>query len=121
MNPYARPYACPSCKDFRFRTRYSASRQTDLVKCDKCGLMEKEEYDAFRRDAWKASHALPQICELDLSPEEFKVYEIARQQYPQTSKTTVLSWMEGQRYDPAKDETFLAEAREKFKEWRNRP
>lgn len=120
MNPFAVPYACPKCKDFRYLARYASARQGDLVKCDKCGLMESDEYEAFKRDAWKANHRQPEICELDLTPDEFKVYEAARAQYPQVSKTTVLSWMEGQRYDPSKDQEFLAEAREKFKPWRAR-
>jgi hypothetical protein len=60
------------------------------------------------------------ICELDLTPEEFKVFETMKVLNPHASKATVLSWMEGQRYDPAKDEEFLVEARQKFKEWKHR-
>ena len=115
MNPFARPYACPVCRDSRMRTRSSRASKTDLVACDVCGLMNTEEYEKFRRDAWIRDHKPPTICELDLTPAELTVYKQMRMTHPKVSKTTVLSWMEGQRYDPSKDEEFLAEAREKFK------
>src|SRR5512135_3056 len=120
MNPFARPYACPRCKDSRVLTRSSRATKTDLVPCDSCGLLTPDEYDKFRSDAWIRDHKPPQITELNLTLDELAVYKQMRISYPKVSKTTVLSWMEGQRYDPAKDPEFLGEAREAFKKWRNR-
>lgn len=121
MNPFALPFACPTCNDTRTITRrIEAHRPNDLIPCPKCGQMEDEEYDRFRKDAWLAAHPRPTITELDMSLDELAVMKRMRADYPKVSKLTVLSWMEGQRYQPAKDEEFLAEAREKFKEWRNR-
>lgn len=120
MNPYARPYACPTCQDCRVVTRWPSARDKDLVRCQKCGLLNDEEYERFRRDAWVRDHTPPEICQLDLAPEEFKTYERMRAEHPNASKLTLLSWIEGQRYDPAKDPEFLAEARVKFREWKNR-
>lgn len=119
-NPYARPYACPRCLDSRVVTRHASARKDDLVPCDRCGLLSTEAYDLFRRDAWIKAQVPPEICELDLTPEEFETFTAFRQQHPNTSKKTILTWIEGQRYDPAKDAEFLAEARQKFKEWKHR-
>jgi hypothetical protein len=82
--------------------------------------MGSEEYDEFGRRRWAESQKPPEITLLDLTPGEFKTYELMRVQNPKASKMTVLSWTEGQRYDPSKDEEFLGEAREAFRVWRNR-
>lgn len=95
-------------------------RLNDVVPCDKCGLLNDEEYDRFRRDAWIRDSVPPAISQLDLTPEEFKTYEMMRLHHPKASKSTLLSWMEGQRYNPAEDVEFLEDARAKFKEWRAR-
>ncbi len=120
MNPFAMPFACPRCQDSRVVTRFPSARGKDIVKCRDCGSMTDEEYDRFRRDAWAKAHKPPSICELDLTPAEFETYQKMRLEHPNASKFTVLSWIEGQRYDPSKDEEFLAEARVKFREWRSR-
>lgn len=101
-------------------TRTARATKTDLVPCDACGTLTPDEYDRFTRDAWIKNTKPPGICELDLTNAELDIYKRMKQQNPHASKTTVLSWIEGQRYDPAKDEEFLKEAREKFKEWRAR-
>ena len=119
-NPYARPPYCSLCGDFRVRTRNARASKSDLVPCDRCGLLTEDEYQRFKRDAWIKNQTPPTICELDLTPEEFKVCETLKALNPHASKATVLSWMEGQRYDPSKDEEFLREARQKFKEWKHR-
>lgn len=121
MNPFALPPACTDCADTRTMTRRVEShRPDDLYPCSKCGTMSGEEYDRFRRDQWLASHPRTQFTELDLTNEELIVYKKMRADYPKTSKLTVLAWMEGQRYDPSKDEEFLVQARQKYKEWRSR-
>lgn len=119
-NPYAMPYACEKCRDVRTMTRSVRAREADLVACDKCGLLNDEEYERFRTDAWARQQEPPEICELDLTPEEFKTHAAFREQFPRVSKLTLLSWMEGQRYNPAEDVEFLEDARAKFKAWRAR-
>jgi predicted nucleic acid-binding Zn-ribbon protein len=120
VNPYARPHACLRCGDSRMLARYPTARKENLDPCDRCGTLNVDEYERFRRDAWVRDHTPPAICELDLTPEEFIVYERMRRDHPAASKLTVLSWLEGQRYDPVRDSSFLEEAREKFKAWRAR-
>ena len=100
--------------------RYASARKEDLVPCDKCGLLSAEEYDRFRRDAWAAQQTPPSICELDLTTDEIQTFRRMRVDNPHASKTTILTWLEGQRYDPSKDDEFLALARPAFKEWKHR-
>lgn len=120
MNPFARPFACLVCRDSRMLARYASSRKDDLIPCHKCGSLNTEEYDRFRRDAWARDNAAPSICELDLTPEEMSHFKVMRSAHPHAAKATVLSWIEGQRYDPSKDPEFLAVARPAFKEWKHR-
>jgi len=123
VNPYARPPACSTCNDVRRITLHVRAHEGDLSPCPHCGLLNDEEYERFRHDSWVKAQKPPEICELDLDEKEFAVYTRLRSEHPKTSKTTVLSWMEGQRYTKdviAKDETFLVEARQKFREWKAR-
>jgi hypothetical protein len=101
-------------------TRSVRAAKTDLVPCGTCGTLSDDEYDRFRREAWTRDHVPPTICEMDLTDAEVPIFKRMREQNPNASKLTVLTWIEGQRYDPAKDPEFLAEARAKFKEWRAR-
>lgn len=119
-NPFAIPPACSACHDSRKQTRRLAARKDDIIPCPYCGLLNDEEYGKFRKDAWAKHQSHPSICELDLTTEELVTFRAMRDSNPHASKTTVLTWIEGQRYDPSKDEEFLALARDKFKEWRNR-
>ena len=118
-NPFARPPACPLCNDTRQLTKHVSARQADVVPCDKCGAMDADEYDRFRRDAWLASQKPPEISQLDLTDEERLVFQRMKQEHPTASPATRLSWIEGQRYDPAKDEEFLNQARDEFRKWRD--
>src|SRR5271169_3308443 len=115
VNPYARPPACPTCSDVRRVTTHVRAHEGALTPCGKCGNLTDDEYERFRRDAWVRDQKPQEICELDLTPEEFTVFGRLRQEHPKTSKTTILSWIEGQRFDPSKDEAFLVEARKEFK------
>lgn len=119
MNPFSLPPACSACNDTRLIARYPTARKDDLLPCERCGLLVTDEYERFRRDAWSRSHSAPTICELDLTPEEFVIYERMRAEHPNVSKLTVLSWTEGQRYDPSKDQEFLNQARDEFRKWRD--
>ena len=121
MSPFRRPPACLRCNDTRRLTKSARAHESDTLPCDRCGNFNDDEYQRFRQDAWVRSHEPPTISQIDLTPEEFVVYNRMREQNPQASKTTVLMWMEGQRYDPSKDEGFLAVAREEFKKWQARP
>lgn len=118
VNPFGRPPACRRCLDVRLLARYPTVRKEDLVPCPSCGLLNAEEHERFKRDAWTRNHTPPSICEIDLTPEEFKAYERMRAEHPNVSKLTVLTWIEGQRYDPAKDTAFLAESEAFLDGWR---
>lgn len=118
MNPFARPFACPVCRDTRLMTRTNRAAKDDLYPCQKCGTLLPDEYDRFTREAWVRNHLPPEICEVDLSEAEFKVFKMYREHHPNVSKATILMWMEAARYDPAKDEEWLAkQARPAFKAW----
>lgn len=110
--------ACEKCDDLRVVTKSVRAATTDLVRCGVCGNYNDDEYRRFRAAAWVKAQPPVGICEIDLTPDEFKVYQGLRERHPDTSKTTILMWVEGQRYDPAKDEEWLKTvARPAFKEW----
>lgn len=119
-NPFAAPPACLTCNDIRTVTTRVEARKNDLRKCPACGNFNDAEYERFRTAAWLKQHKAPEISELDLTEDELKVFKMMRHNNPQAPKTTVLMWMEGQRYDPSKDEEFLVVAREEFKKWHAR-
>jgi hypothetical protein len=130
MNPYAAKPLCDKCNDFRFLTKRVEARQSDLVPCPVCGpegdsehretQASKERYAHFRETRWTERQTGPTISQMDLTPEEFKVYRKYQYEYPNVANRTILSWIEGQRYQPSKDEEFLKDARQKFKDWRSR-
>ena len=108
-NPFTRPFNCSRCHDTRHLTRSARAHLSDLAPCPVCGSLPPDEYERFKRDAWSKNHTTPAICELDLNPAEFLAYQRMRAEHPNFSKLTVLTWIEGQRYDPSKDPTFLPE------------
>jgi hypothetical protein len=118
MNAFSRPPACPRCHDIRKLTKHVTARLADLVPCPACGNFNAEEYDRFRREAWARDQAPPSICELDLSREELETLRRWRRENPTASKLTVLSWIEGQRYEPAKNPEFMADVEVRLKAWR---
>lgn len=128
INPFARPPACPVCDDTRMVTSSVRAREADVSPCPRCGAdphprepeskESRERYDHFVRTRFIETSVAPAISQLDLTPEEFKTYQRLRDEHPEASGTTVLSWIEGQRYDPSKDEEFMRDAREHFRKWR---
>jgi hypothetical protein len=132
MNPYARPLACAVCNDIRRVTKRIEARENDIVPCPRCGNFNAEEYERFRMDAWVKDQKPPEISELDLNEKEFVVYQRLRKEHPKVSKLTVLSWMEGQRYEAIGDVEFLKEItpllkpetvealRREYREWKAR-
>ena len=119
-NPFARPSACGICDDIRSVTSRVAAREADITPCPTCGNLNTDEYEKFRRDAWVRDNKAPEIHLLDLTDAEVVMFNRMRAENPNASKTTILSWVEGQRYDPSKNEEFLGKAREEFRKWRER-
>lgn len=120
MNPFKMATSCVRCHDTRTVTKNTRAATDDTSPCPSCGSYDKDEYGRFRSATWSRANGPPTICEVDLTEDEFEWFKLARSQDPQPAKLTVLTWIEGRRYDPSKDEEFLAVAREKFKEWRDR-
>ena len=118
-NFFARPPACADCNDIRRITKRVAAREADVIPCPTCGNLNGDEYEKFRRDAWARDNKQPEIHLLDLTDDEMATFKRMQAENPNASKTTILSWIEGARYDPSKDEEFLKEAREGFRKWRD--
>lgn len=129
QNPFSPPPGCNTCSD----TRHVSARDYSSTPCPVCGChcprRGKGEPPPepcsgcrksrdLKRDAFRRFHAAPTICELDLTPAEFAVYRQMRADHPAASKLTVLAWLEGQRFDPSKDPTFLAECTGALEAWR---
>ena len=119
VNPYARPFACSRCKDVRWVSNWASMRRGDLAPCPDCGGKDEYDYRVWKREQWLKANPTT-LCEIDLSDAEFSVYKTIRGQHPELDKREILSYIEGQRYEPAKDEEFLKDARLKFKKWRER-
>lgn len=119
-NKWARKPACSTCNDIRRITKRVAAREADVTPCPTCGNLNSDEYERFRRDAWARDSKPPEITLLDLTADELLTFRRWQAEHPSVSKMTLLSWIEGGRYDPSKDEEFLAEAREEFRKWRAR-
>ena len=118
-NPYAEPPGCGVCKDFRsVQARDFTSQHCRACGCA-CPKRTKGEPPAtcfgcklsadLKREVFKRHHARPTICELDLTLDELVTFRMMKAGHPNASKLTVLSWIEGQRYEPAKDRAFAEE------------
>ena len=115
FQPFRKLPDCSMCADLRWVTKTRFSRRdddpvkSDIVKCPNC--------DGFKLAALKqANRTFPTIQVRDLTEEEASVFREWRAQGHH--ELDCLTWIEGRRYDPAKDETFLAHARIEFKRWR---
>jgi hypothetical protein len=129
MNPYIAGPLCGFCNDIRWVSTRPECRKTDLVRCPKCGPdsdsdkheteSSKERYADFCKRRWAEQQKPVGISQLDLTDDELNTFRHFKATHG-VSSLTALAWMEGQRYDPTKDEEFLVEARQKFKEWKRR-
>lgn len=133
MNPFAIPPACEICGDIRMvTTSVKANRDlSHVIPCPRCGAdphpngpeskESAERYDTFRRARYQEQHPAPTISQLDLTEAELVTYNMLKAEHPKVSKATLLTWMEGQRYDPAKDTAFMERVEIELEKWRARP
>ena len=119
---------CTSCNDHRFV--YDPA--FDRVPCPKCGCTcgphqpgtPRGECEGDRRSkdlkfrAYLATHGVPEITIADLTPLEYERLLGFRVRFHNTSDITFLSWIEGARYEPAKDAAFVAECDAEMDRWR---
>lgn len=105
-------FACRTCHDFK---RVYAGRKD--VPCPECSAWPPEKRDIMLRSATKDKAEKPSIREVDLSDDEKALMKEWQSLHPSVNDLTLLTWIEGRRYDPEKDEAFLAEARKRFKKW----
>ena len=113
MNPYAHEIvACPACRDARFVLRGSSIE----VRCTACEKWTDVERASARSAAAKAGPRVG-IRRDQLTREEGDLFRTLCLQYPTTHPLTVLSWIEGQSYDPSKDGAFLAECQKHILKW----
>ena len=73
----------------------------------------------LRRNAFIRHHAVPTLIELDMTTAELAAFRMLRAGHPDISKLTALGWIEGQRYEPAKDPAFMAECDRALDHWRH--
>ena len=90
--------------------------------CPNCGGKENDEkFSRLELDAKKATWMRPAITEADLTDKERKVVESWRFQLPDASTITLLSWIEGQRFDERAalaDKEFQKQLFHALAEWR---
>lgn len=105
-------YACRTCHDYK-----RVHTQKESIECPECKGWDADKRNDLLRQATKARAEKPSIRMSDLSDEERALVAQWRVEHPRVHELTLLTWIEGRRYDPAKDPEFLAEARKRFKKW----
>lgn len=104
--------ACKTCRDFG--KVYDGPK---TVPCPECSVWPEGHRAEMLREATKREAEKPSITETDLSDDERAMMAQWAIDHPHVHRLTLLTWIEGRRYDPEKDEAFLAEARKRFKKW----
>jgi len=105
-------YACNTCHDFK---RVYAGKKD--VECPECSGWTDDQRTTLRRSATRDRAEKPSIRAEDLTQDERNLVAQWRLDYPLVHELTLLTWIEGRRYDPAQDMVFLSEARKSFKKW----
>jgi len=105
-------YACRTCHDFK---KVYIGRDTE--DCPECAGWPVEKRKDLLRLATREVAEKPSITESDLSAAEKVLLAEWAVAHPDVHKLTLLTWVEGRRYDPAKDPEFLTDARKAFKKW----
>lgn len=114
LNPDDRTIvACKTCRDFK--KVYSGNHTID---CPECSSWPDGKRDDLLKLATKEVAEKPSITESDLSDEEKSLMASWAIDHPNVHKLTLLTWIEGRRYDPKNDPEFLADARKAFKKWK---
>ena len=113
-NPWRKEPICIHCNDIRRVATKETARLDEVVACPYCG--DPEKYEQLRRERYLIVNLPPEIHERDLTDEETVIFKELRKSG--THAADCLRWIEGERYDPSKDEKFLPEARKAFREWR---
>lgn len=104
--------SCKTCRDFG--KVYDGKLTVD---CPECSCWPPDKRAEMARYATKAIAEKPSITEADLSDSEKDLFAQWTLDFPHVHRLTLLTWIEGRRYDPLKDEEFLAEARKRYKKW----
>lgn len=105
--------ACKTCRDFK--RVYDGGPVS--VPCPECSTWPPEKRIDLLREATRRDAQKPSITESDLSDSEKELMAKWSDAHPNVHKLTLLTWIEGRRYDPKEDPEFLAEARKAFKKW----
>jgi len=104
--------ACRKCSDYK---RVYADRE--CVPCPDCAGWDVETRLKILKDATRAGAEKPSIRMVDLSDEEKVLMAKWAVEHPNVHELTLLTWVEGRRYDPAKDPEFLTDARKAYRKW----
>lgn len=112
---YPKPPRCSTCNDNRHMA--IDARQKDTIPCSACGTKTDAEYLDFIRAHERNHAALPEICEIDLTPEEFVLFRRFQAEHPTVSKKTLLAWLEARRYDPRSDPDAVEDVNSMMVSW----
>jgi len=98
--------ACIVCSDLRIVLQ---SNGREAMRCPRCGVLNEESYTAFMAAHAAGVREKPALCQLDLTVDEI---EYMREQKValggKAHNLTILSWIEGRRYDPSRDPELVA-------------
>lgn len=95
-------YGCRTCWDARLVLR--GQRETECPDCASWGPDQREQ--RLRADAARRLPK-PEITERDLTPEEAALFREWSITHAEAHPLTILSWIEGRRYDPRQDPEFM--------------
>ncbi len=114
LNPVERlAFACRTCFDVG-----KVSFGTHDGECPSCSSLTGGERTARLRADTAQRVSKPGIRESDLTTQEREEFGRLRACHTEAHSLTILVWIEGRRYDPAKDVEFLALCERRLRKWR---
>jgi len=105
-------HACRTCYDYG-RVAVGVSEH----ECPECSSWDADKRADMLKQAVRDQADKPSISPADLTDDEKELLKEWTLCHPHVSQMTLLTWIEGRRYDPSKDQEFLAEARKRYRKW----
>lgn len=107
------PFGCRACWDAG--KVLDGSRE---IACPSCAGWSDEVRLANLRADTARRGPKPEIAEADLSDAEFAEMQRLISIHTDAHRLTVLAWIEGRRYSPAKDPEFMELCEKRLRKWR---
>lgn len=111
-NPWATPAFCRDCEDIG----QVRAGKGGCAPCPSCGIFSEEELDSKRRKFYAKTLPFVELRREELNPEEETI--VAGWIKEGHAEISCLSWIEGRRYNPRDDKTFMRQMDGELEIWR---